>query len=61
MKMKFVHWLLERLSLPLRSVYSMCALYLTPHSLVSAIFSVFWDFVPIPLYSDNKTTCAVLT
>ena len=36
-------------------------LYITRHSLVLAIFRVFEDFVPIPMYRDNKTICSIPT
>ena len=41
---------------PSRSVSSMGNPCLTLHSLVLAIYSVFCDFAPIPMYRDTKTT-----
>lgn len=48
--------LLEYVHLLLRSVYSIGALYLALHSLVSAIFSLLYNFAPIPIYRGNKAT-----
>ena len=45
---KFVHLPTIHGRLPSRPIYSMAVLYLTLHSLVSAIFSLIRNFAPIP-------------
>ena len=45
--------------LPLRSVSSKTVLYSAVHSLLSAVFCVFSNFAPIPMYRENETPCAI--
>ena len=57
-----VHSLLtEHGSLPKRPVYSMDGLFLTIHSLFSAIFSLFQIFAPIQMYTEYETTGTIPT
>ena len=44
-----------------RSVYSMAVLSLTLHRLVLAVFSLFRDFAPIPMYRENEITRTIPT
>ena len=45
--------------LPLRSVSSKTVLYSAVRSLLSAVFCVFSNFAPIPMYRENETPCAI--
>ena len=47
--------------LPSKPIYIMAVLYLTLHSLVSAIFSLIRNFAPIPMYGENETTRIIPT
>ena len=42
-------------------IYSIAVLYLTLHSLVSAVFSLFQNFAPVQMYRENETTSTIPT